>query len=69
MSIEKLRAMGLRIAKAREAKNISAYQLSKHIRKHISYIQKVEAGSVNISYLVILDICKVIGIHPKELFE
>ena len=59
---------GLRLARARQSKEISAYELSLRIGKDTSYLYKVEAGNVNISYTVLCDICNVLGINPKELF-
>jgi len=63
-----LKELGFKISKIRMAKGFSAYELSLRIGKDTSYLYKVEAGNVNISYTVLCDICNVLGINPKELF-
>lgn len=63
-----LKELGLKIAKIRAEKDISAYELSLRIGKDTSYFYKVEKGKVNISYTVLCDICKILEIEPKELF-
>jgi len=63
-----LKELGLKIAKIRIAKGLSAYELSLRIGKDTSYLYKVESGKINVSFTVLLDICKALEIEPKELF-
>ena len=60
---------GLRVAKIRASKNLSAYELSLRIGRDASYICQVEAGKVNISMKTMLEICKALEISPAELFN
>ena len=57
------------LAKARLAKGMSAYELSLRLGKDASYISKVENGKINISLKSIFDLCKILSIAPKTLFE
>lgn len=59
----------INLAKARLAKNMSAYELSLRLGKDASYISKVENGKINISLKSIFDLCKILSIAPKTLFE
>ncbi|MCL2621612.1 MAG: helix-turn-helix domain-containing protein [Firmicutes bacterium] len=52
----------------RMIKGLSAYELSLRVGKDTSYIYKVETGRINVSIKVILDICEVLEISPKDLF-
>ena len=60
---------GLRLAKIRNEKNISAYELSLSIGKDASYIHKVENGKINISLKTILEISKALNIKPYMFFK
>ncbi|MCL2570299.1 MAG: helix-turn-helix domain-containing protein [Firmicutes bacterium] len=59
---------GLRLAKARQEKNISAYELSLRIGKSTGYMHLLETGKVNVSVDILFKICKELKIDPKELF-
>jgi len=63
-----LKDLGLKIAQIRTAKKLSAYELALRIGKDTSYFYKVESGKVNVSFTVLLDICKALEIEPSELF-
>ena len=62
------RTFGIRLAQIRQAKNLSAYELSLRIDRAHNYINSVEIGKVNISLESILRICNELAIKPKELF-
>jgi len=64
-----LKELGLKIARARVAKGLSAYELSLRIGKDTSYFYKVENGQVNLSFLVLQDICKALDIKLGELVD
>lgn len=59
----------LNVAKQRIKKGLSAYELSLRLDKDISYVSKLENGKINVSLKSILDIARVLEIHPKILFE
>jgi len=59
---------GLRLAKVRQSKNISAYELSLRIGKSTGYMHLIETGKMNVSVDILFKICKELGIEPKELF-
>ena len=61
--------VGLRIAKIRIEKGLSAYELSKRIAKSFGYIHAVETGKTNPSVDTILDIAQELGVHPSEFFK
>lgn len=60
---------GINLAKIRQDANLSAYELSLRIGKNASYIHKVESGKINTNLKMILNICEVLQIEPKELFR
>ena len=64
-----LKQFGTNLAKARIARELSAYELSLRIDKSANYIHRVENGDVNISIKSLLSICKELGISPDELFK
>ena len=57
------------ITKERIKQNMSAYELSIKLGKDPSYINKVENGKINISLKMILEICEILKIEPKTLFN
>lgn len=65
MDIKKFR---LNLAKERIKKNLSAYELSLCLGKDRTYISKIENGA-NLSLPVIFEICEILEIEPKTLFE
>ncbi len=65
----KFETFGLNVAKARLAKNISAYELSLTLGKDASYISKLESGKINVSLKMIIQIADVLEIKIEQLFE
>lgn len=63
-----LKELGLRIAKIRTAKKISAYELSLRIDKAPNYMHKMELGKINVSFKTLMTICQALEINPKDLF-
>ena len=62
------KALAIKIAQIRIAKNLSAYELSLRIGKSTNYMHMVEAGKVNVSVDTLFEICKALEIKPRELF-
>lgn len=65
MDIKKLR---INLAKARMNKGLSAYELSLRLGKNPTYISKVE-NNENLSIKTLFEICEILEIEPKTLFE
>ena len=59
---------GLKLARVRMSKGISAYELSLRIGHAPNYIHQVETGKNNLSLRAILAICEALEIEPKDLF-
>jgi len=63
------KAFAVKLGQLREARNLSAYELSLRIGKSHNYIHMVEHGKVNISLDMILAIARELEIDPCELFK
>lgn len=57
-----------RIAKFREKKNMSAFELSQIIGHSGSYMYRVESGKIKLSVETLLDILKVLDVSTIEFF-
>ena len=64
-----LKNFGNNLAKIRVRKNISAYELSLRIGKAPNYIHRVETAKTNVGVKTVFEICEVLEISPKELFD
>lgn len=60
---------GLNVAKIRQQKGISAYELSLRLSKDPSYISKLESGKINITLKVILQLAEILGVSATEFFK
>ena len=69
MSEFDLKKMGLRFAKAREDKNLSALNVSYTIGRSKNYMYDVENGRSNLGIKDFYEICQVLEIDPREFFE
>ena len=65
----KYQQFGESVARFRQKKGISAYELSLRINKDTTYISKVEKGIVNVRLSVIYEICVALDIRPTDLFR
>lgn len=61
--------VGLKIAKIRISKDISAYELSLRIDRAHNYINSIEVGKLNPSLESLLRIAKELNVSPKEFFD
>ena len=59
---------GQKLAKVRQSKGMSAYELSLRIERDPSYIHKVENAKMNVSLASLLRICKELDVKPEEVF-
>ena len=60
--------LGLRIARVRQDKKISAYELSLRIEKSHGYMHLLEMGKVNFTIDVLFALCRELEVDPCELF-
>lgn len=63
------KTFGLRLAKLRQCKNISAREMSLALGQNKNYINAIEAGRNLPSMSSFFCICDYIGISPKEFFD
>ena len=64
-----LETVGLRIAKIRSTKGISARELSFQLGKNGGYMYKVETGKFNVGLRTLFEICEILDIDITELFN
>ena len=64
-----VRDICLKLARMRLARNLSAYALSTKLGKNKNYISRIEAGDTNITLKALFEICHVLGIAARELFQ
>ena len=63
-----LKEFGQKLAKVRQSKGMSAYELSLRIERDPSYIHKVVNAKMNVSLASLLRICKELDVKPEEVF-
>jgi putative transcriptional regulator len=62
-----LKALGERIRKLREEKNIKQTKIAYSIGKDRQCISRLELGQINSGYLYLLQICQGLDIQPDKL--
>ena len=60
---------GERLAKLRDAKNVSAREMSLSIGQSENYINKIENGKSLPSMAVFFEICEYLNISQKDFFD
>lgn len=63
-----LECFGLRLARLRESRGISARQMSQNLGMNEKYINQIERGHGFPSMESFYNICEHLGITPKEFF-
>lgn len=58
-----------RIAQLRNAKRVSAREMSLSVGQNKNYIAQIENGQTLPSLPALLFICDYLGIHPREFFD
>ena len=61
--------LGLNIAFYRKKRGLTQMQLAELLDIDRSYMSAIELANVGVSLDVIFNICKVLSITPKELFD
>lgn len=60
---------GIRLARIRLSRDLSAYELSMRLEKDPTYISKIENGKAFPSMEMFFEICKILGISHKQIFD
>jgi len=60
---------GMKIKQWRNENSYSQVDLASEVGFNISYIRLIEAGQINISFLRLLRLSKVMGVRPEELVK
>jgi transcriptional regulator with XRE-family HTH domain len=64
-----LRSLGKRIRELRKASGISQERLAELADIHENHVRRIEGGTANPSYLVLLRIARALDVSPSELIE
>lgn len=63
-----LRALGKRVRELRKERGYSQEKLAEHAGIHENHVRRIEGGTANPSYLVVVKIAKALRVSPAELF-
>lgn len=63
------RYLGLNIAYFRKMKNMSQNQLAERINISRTHMSRIETAECAVSLDVIFEICRILEIEPKQLFD
>ena len=66
---KELKRLGQIIRLEREKQGLTLYGIEERGYSVYQHWQKVEAGERNITYVTLLNICKVLGLQPSELLR
>jgi hypothetical protein len=64
-----MKKLGLAIRKRRESMGLTLEAVEDHGYNFWQHWQQVEGGEKNITFITVVNICKVLGIYPSELLE
>ena len=67
--IDNYRRLGLNISFYRKARGLSQSQLAEAVNISRTHMSRVETADCAVSLDVVFDICRVLEIAPKELFD
>lgn len=66
---EFLRQVGANIGKHRKKKKLSFRALSQRCDIDFADLNRIEKGIRNITLLTVMELCRGLDVHPRELFE
>lgn len=66
---EKYKALGLNIAYYRKRKGLSQSQLAERINISRTHMSRIETADCAVSLDVVFDLCDILDISPKLLFD
>ena len=64
-----LRALGARVRALRKERRLSQERLAELADIHENHVRRIEAGTANPSYLVLLKLARALSVSPSELFR
>ncbi len=64
-----LRSLGKRVRELRKARGLSQERLAELAEVHENHIRRIEAGTANPSYLVLLRIARALDVRAGKLIE
>ena len=67
--LEKYRILGLNIAYYRKQRGLSQNELAERINISRTHMSRIETASCAVSLDAIFDICDVLNVSPKKLFD
>lgn len=67
--MDKYKYLGLNIAYHRKAKNLSQIKLAELINISRTHMSRIETADCAVSLDVLFDICDILEVSPKKLFE
>ncbi|MEM8510440.1 MAG: helix-turn-helix transcriptional regulator [Bacteroidota bacterium] len=62
-------AFGKRLEQLRKERKLSYRKMAQMCDIDYSNISKIEKGKINIALSTINELCKALGVEPKELFD
>lgn len=62
-----LRALGKRVRELRKERSYSQEKLAEHAGIHENHVRRIEGGTANPSYLVLMKLAKALGVQPSDL--
>jgi transcriptional regulator with XRE-family HTH domain len=62
-----LRALGKRVRELRQERGYSQEKLAELANIHENHVRRIEGGTANPSYLVLVKLAKALGVSPGEL--
>ena len=63
-----LRALGKRVRDLRHARGFSQERLAELANIHENHVRRIEGGTANPSYLVLVRIASALAVNPSALF-
>lgn len=64
-----LRALGKRVRELRKESGYTQEKLAEHAGIHENHVRRIEGGTANPSYLVLVKLAKALGIPVAELLR
>jgi len=64
-----LRALGKRIRELRKEREYSQEKLAERAGIHENHVRRIEGGTANPSYVVLVKLAKALGVTPGELLR
>jgi len=67
--IARLRALGMRVRELRQQRGWSQERLAEESSIHENHLRRIEAGTANPSYLVLLRIARALDVRAGKLID